>query len=282
MPPEDLIGDGYFMRDLDRLRELRSFLIQEAVRVPADDAGALSFGHLNLLRYSPDGRAPTEEEWSNVERLTQTLFGALTDPLRKRFVLGAIPRWVSLLPLALSGVALASLVAAIFTLGSATLHPTAAATRVLPCYLVWLMSLGAIGAVAFIGMNALSVQQDVTFDLTNTRLMVLRIVLGSLFGLVLTLPFGFTAFLAFASGILGAQATELKGSGVTVTTQAVTLLAPFVLGFSTSLVIMVLNRLIDSVQAFFGTSQAAEQKTASKAPDRGPSRPPGTTSVGMH
>jgi hypothetical protein len=54
--------------------------------------------------------------------------------------------------------------------------------------------MGAIGSVAFIGMNALSVQQDVTFDLNNDRLMVLRIVLGALFGIVLTLPFGFTQF----------------------------------------------------------------------------------------
>ena len=35
----------------------------------------------------------------------------------------------------------------------------------LPFYLVWLMSLGASGSIAFIGMNALSVQQDVTLTL---------------------------------------------------------------------------------------------------------------------
>jgi hypothetical protein len=35
------------------------------------------------------------------------------------------------------------------------------------------------------------------------------------------------------------------------------LLLPFVLGFSTSLVIMILNRVIVGVQAFFGTTKEA-------------------------
>jgi hypothetical protein len=36
---------------------------------------------------------------------------------------------------------------------------------------------------------------------------------------------------------------------------AIFLLLPFVLGFSTSLVIMILNRLVGGVQAFFGKTE---------------------------
>src|ERR1700727_1513021 len=42
------INDDNFMQDLGRLKELRSFLIQEAVPVRTADAGALEFGRLNL------------------------------------------------------------------------------------------------------------------------------------------------------------------------------------------------------------------------------------------
>jgi hypothetical protein len=105
-------------------------------------------------------------------------------------------------------------------------------------------------------MNALSVQQDVTFDLSTRRLMLLRIALGALFGLVLTLPFGFEGFMEFIAGITSGshpvsaeQPQQSKTFGVTLL-----LLLPFILGFSTSLVIMILNRLVDAVQAFFGKS----------------------------
>jgi hypothetical protein len=116
------------------------------------------------------------------------------------------------------------------------------------------MSLGAIGAVAFVGMNALSLQSDITFDLTNNRLVILRIVLGALFALVITLPFGFGGFVAFCQSI----ASGKLDSDVQLSTQAILLLLPFILGFSTSLVIMILNRLLDAIQAFFGKSGASE------------------------
>ena len=67
----------------------------------------------------------------------------------------------------------------------------------LPLYMIWLAALGAIGSISFIGMNALAVQTDVTFDLTNTKLIVMQIVLGALFEIVLTLPFGFGSFMDF-------------------------------------------------------------------------------------
>jgi hypothetical protein len=115
------------------------------------------------------------------------------------------------------------------------------------------------------------VQEDITFDLTNRRLMILRVVLGGLFGLVLTLPFGFQDFLNFCSNIGGAiPLHEKPGDTVkpsdSVTWQAVTLLMPFVLGFSTSLVILVLNQLVDGIQAFFGKRSTAANADRATAP----------------
>ena len=134
---------------------------------------------------------------------------------------------------------------------------------VLPFYLVWLLSLGAIGAIAFIGMNILSVQEDVTFDLTNQRLVSLRISLGALFGLVLTLPFGFEGFVQFLDAVVMGQKEPTQPSQIDVTTQAIMLLLPFILGFSTSLVILILNRLVEAVQGFFGKPGSTDRQTTS-------------------
>jgi hypothetical protein len=258
------INDPQFIRDLRRLKELRSFLIQEAINLSLDDSNnPLSFGKLNLLRYSLNGRPPTESEWSGVEFHTQTLFRLLTEPLRRRFILGGIPMWVSGLPIFLALLALGALLGATVTSGP----------KQLLCYLAWLMLLGAIGSVAFVGMNALSVQQDITFDLNNRRLMILRIALGALFALVLTLPFGLDGFTQFISGIRMNTPSGEIASSKGITTKAVLLLLPFVLGFSTSLVIMILNRLVEAVQAFFG-------KTGTNELGQANSRPPQTSTAG--
>jgi hypothetical protein len=247
------INDERFIHDLDKLKDIRSFFIQEAVSLA--DTRALSFGELNLLRFSEKGRPPTGEEWSKIEEFTRILFSSLTEPLRRKYRLAGIPWIVAVLPVIFIVLALGSVILAILGTQGPILGFSKPGANVLPFYLIWLISLGAIGAVAFIGMNALSVQEDITFDLTNRRLMILRVVLGGLFGLVLTLPFGFQQFINFCSNVGGAAAIPNgieKSGGESVTWQAVTLLSPFVLGFSTSLVILVLNQLVDGIQAFFG------------------------------
>ncbi|MBV9456741.1 MAG: hypothetical protein JO141_04385, partial [Bradyrhizobium sp.] len=125
-------------------------------------------------------------------------------------------------------------------------------------YLVWLAALGAVGALAFIGMNALSIQDDITFDLTNKRLLLLRVALGALFAVVLTLPFGYAEFLTFCARVaqpfqqlIAKPGTEPTDASV-LTKEALFLLLPFVLGFSTSVVILILNQMIEAAQVFFG------------------------------
>jgi hypothetical protein len=236
-----LINDACFIENLELVRKLRSFLIRHAVSVVPDGSNYLSFGMLNELQYGPNGRAPTEKEWEDVEWYTQQLYARLTEKLGRLFNLENIPGWVSILPVPLALIAFLSLVLALA-------YPANFVLTIV-CYLFWLMSLGAIGSVAFIGMNALSVQQDITFDVSNRKLMTLRITLGALFGMVLTLPFGFAGFNTFIHN--AGHPLELSDPKISLL-----LLFPFVLGFSTSLVIVVLNRLIDSVQAFFGRAAA--------------------------
>jgi hypothetical protein len=260
--PDFDICDEYFMRDLQKLRDLRSFLTRQAMSL--DSKIDLSFGSLNQLRYRRAGRSPSFGEWAEVERLTQLLFGLLPAPMRHKFLMGAIPPWVTALPLFLGLVACSALIWSINLLtGRLAVHfeqtqKTAELSElvglggfVLPYYVIWLAALGATGSVAFIGINALSIQDDATFDLTNTKLMLLRIALGALFAVVLTLPFGFGGYLSFAYDLVVGTSGR-KADVTTLGTQAILLLLPFILGFSTTVVIMVLNQFVEAIQSFFG------------------------------
>jgi hypothetical protein len=120
-------------------------------------------------------------------------------------------------------------------------------------FLAWVAALGGIGSIAFIGMNALAIQDDATFDITNKKLITLRVMLGALFAVVLTLPFGFTSFAHFIEELQKkTTASILDANAPSIAAESLLLLLPFVLGFSTTLVIMVLNQFVEAVQSFFG------------------------------
>jgi hypothetical protein len=236
------IGDPAFMNQLNQMIALRSFLIKQAIPVTS----SRSLVPLNTLRFKRNGRFPTTDEWAELEQQTERLFGLVNEPLRRKFLSSQIPRWVPTTAISLGVLAITAFLASeVFTV------------LIVPVtFLVWVAALGAIGSIAFIGMNALAVQDDATFDLTNDKLIILRIVLGALFGTVLTLPFGDLSYLKF---ILEAGRTDLPPPGVEtpkteLLQQAIMLLLPFILGFSTNLVIMILNRFVEAVQSFFGRS----------------------------
>jgi hypothetical protein len=104
-------------------------------------------------------------------------------------------------------------------------------------------------------MNALSIQDDITFDLSSVRLITLRVVLGALFAVVLTLPFGYANFIDFCRYLATYNGTATGDIFQQLTAQALSLLLPFVLGFSTPSVILILNQLVEAVQTFFGRRQ---------------------------
>lgn len=244
------IGDKQFMNDLGKLKDLRSFLIEQAVQLKPSEASTLSFGKLNLLTWRDGGRHPTQEEWTALETLTQELFRHLSDPLRRRFLYSRLPWWVAYLVGGLGCVAFVSLISCMFLWGNAS-YPTISTV-----YIIWLASLGAIGSISFIGMNALSVQDDATFDLSSAKLLILRISLGAMFGVLLTLPFGLGSFTAFLESLLGGTVSVVANTTnrppPKLTLDSLILLLPFVLGFSTSLVIMILNQCVDALQTLFG------------------------------
>lgn len=259
--PDYSIGDKQFMDDVAQLKALRSYMIRQA---KIAQAGTIELGQLNLLYFHEAGRLPTYDEWTTLEDRSSELYQHLTEADRRRFLYGQIPRFVIKTASSLGVLALMSLVGAVattlfFGLGAVNVSLTS-----FMAFLLWAAALGGIGSIAFIGMNALAVQEDATFDITNEKLIALRVVLGALFAVVITLPFGFEAFKNFILGLFTRDSTTSSALAL----KSVLLLLPFILGFSTTLVIMVLNQFIEAVQMFFGkrNSPAATATTPGQVP----------------
>ncbi|MFM0051538.1 hypothetical protein [Caballeronia grimmiae] len=284
--PDYHINDKALIDEIKRLKRLRSFLLSQVVDLKNEAPPMHQLGELNLLTYRKNGRSPFPEEWLKAESAGFALFEIMSPEDRKKFRASEIPFWVGILTVALVLLALTSCVFAMVefstlpdsdsapsisavvdasplaasgaSASSSTGHASAPSTasskkvqdkifkQIVVSYVIWLVSLGAIGAVAFVGMNALALQRDITFEL-NSKLISLRIVLGALFGVVLTLPFGFSTYWEFL-----AQIRHKPTADNNIITQTVWLLLPFLFGFSTSLVIAIVNRLNEGIQAIFG------------------------------
>lgn len=258
------IADHDFMRQLLVLRDLKEFIYGRAVKVPPDQQPLLAFETLNLLKseIGTGGRAATEEEWRELDERLQGLNALLSDAERKEFRLTRTPGFVNYMAAGFLLLAIAGLAVSIFP-PNINVLPTGgdseANTRAgwaLAGYLAWLLSLGGIGSIAFIGVNVLAIQADATFDLTNPGQVLRRIILGALFGVVLALPFGYGYFLAFCKGMASPDALAAGMIQIGVE-QGAALLVPFLLGFSSSLVMLVLNRLVQGAETVFGIRRNA-------------------------
>ena len=236
--------DNHFLDDVAQLKALRSFMIRQAKTT--QDSWKIELGNLNLFRFDPQGRYPNSEEWAELEHRSNELYRHLSEADRRRFLYGQIPRVVIRTAIFLGIFVLATLMTAALFVPSHKLLFVA--------FLTWVAALGGIGSIAFIGMNALAIQDDASFDITNKKLIGLRVMLGALFAVVLTLPFGPDSFFHFIEQLEkgGVSNPNVSNPTPSVAMESLLLLLPFILGFSTTLVIMVLNQFVEAVQSFFG------------------------------
>ena len=126
-------------------------------------------------------------------------------------------------------------------------------------------------------MNSLAIQDDATFDISNVGLVVMRIVLGALFGCIVSLPFCFPYFKDFTDWVI--KGGDLAGG------RGVLLLVPFLLGFSTTLVMAVLNRMVAGIESMFGIERSVQKRAPDTAdgrtnPDARPGQTPASNASG--
>jgi hypothetical protein len=146
------IRDMRFINQVTTLISLKMFLLTEAVDISPEDAPLFSFGALYQLRYSDGGRLPTIQEWELLDKRSLKLFSYLDEERKKRFQLKQAANLIAGLPILLIVTGLVSLMLATLTVDRNLL---------LLAYFFWTMCLGAIGAIAFLSVNALSIQNDV-------------------------------------------------------------------------------------------------------------------------
>ena len=193
-PSDKPIWDPAFERAHTRLMRLCTHIFQVDTSFDVQVQQAARLGEINLIEFATfpkNSRRPTAEEWSQVESRTHTIWTALSEAQRRKFITTQVPGWFSYLMSALLALTVASVLAAfLIRTGSWRMIPGA---LLLP-FMSFVIALGAIGASASIGMNALSVQDDATFDISSGKFLWLRLLLGALFGALLTLPWGFPVF----------------------------------------------------------------------------------------
>lgn len=251
-----VINDEEFGSQLLQLRSTRRFLIAEGVPPLAANAAEspFSLGRLNLISYRPrilgPRRLPTLADWQLLEEKQDGLQRLFTTESQDRFRIAATRGFITVTPLLL-------LMVAFGALGLAAFPPppdfgSAAAWRFVS-YLAWTSCLGGLGAIGFLAVNSLAIQDDATFDISNPGLVAMRIVLGALFGCIVSLPFSFPYFKDFT--------TWVSTGGDLDTARGLLLLVPFLLGFSTALVIAVLNRMIVGIEMMFGIERTVTKRS---------------------
>ncbi len=260
--PDYVINDPKFNFLQATLIDLCGFIRREGVSIPPEKAGLLVLGEIGRLRKASfwkreKGRPPTEQEWVALETRLQELYALLDEPSRRGFYIRKSEFLLIYVPFAMTLLAAGSLIAAISQEPRLLIHVFGETD--IPrqwhacCYIVWLMALGVLGSVAYVAMNALSLEKDITFDIGNKKLLTIRLIMGAIFGLILALPFGFDEFEQFVS-----QFTSKSGGAPPDATSAAMLLMPFVFGFSTTVVLMFINRVVDAVGVIFGKIPTTE------------------------
>lgn len=242
-----VISNYLFGTELQTLRKLRQFVISQGIRDKSDDPPRLpsvTLGRLEtVVVRSKDvdkhAREPSSSEWEELNSHLQYFYGLLSELERRKFNFTLAAPRLKVMPMSLvAGAIVFMLIPALVRFDGV---PYAS-------FLGWIVTVGALGAIAFVLVNALGIQVDPTVDVTDKDSTMFRVLLGALFSVILTLPFGFPIFQKFIGQVMNPSTQTIEPK------EAMMLLMPFLFGFSTSLVLTVLNRLVESVQTFFGVS----------------------------
>jgi hypothetical protein len=195
------IKDWPFCKAYRELRNLSDYVKQSCTQfAPAGTTDsavteAAKLGKLNTMRLAgwwshSRARRATGPEWEEVERRSAILWNALTEEQRRKFASTQVPGWFSYVMSGLLAIAMGSVVFAVVLQQAKGFS----SSDLLTPFMAFMIALGSMGASASIGMNALSVQDDASFNISIKKFLWLRLVLGALFGTILSFPLGVSGF----------------------------------------------------------------------------------------
>jgi hypothetical protein len=136
----------------------------------------------------------------------------------------------------------------------------------------WAIALGGLGAISSIFLHLLRFIPEQVTNSGDEFEVIGRIVLGCLFSLVLSITlnrdlFDFIEWLQRDNAGVGVLPAGARGEpGANKPTLGFMVLAPFLLGYSISLVLNVLEKLVTAVEVTLGINEAKENRTTRKDP----------------
>jgi hypothetical protein len=254
-----------FISQIRHLRMLKKFMIEEKMSFSEIDIEAMNLGHLNNLRYRAHGRLITMDEWAALDKLSSAITSHLnTLDLKRKIRIRELGLFFGKLPLLFLCLAVISTgvyltLNDIYNIGVIDV-------------IIWSLAQGGLGACAFLGTSVIrksaedidrvqnvpeqgSKNNDISqqlVDITDRNFLKIRIILGALFGFLLGLPLARPALHIIYMSMNNAPAEgQLMPNGVSAQSIAL-MVMPFLIGFSTNLVLVIFSRFISSIQTLFG------------------------------
>lgn len=254
-PDTNSICDKRFAEQLREVQNLKQFLFEQKVKFDPTELGSIDLGPLNNLQFATTGRVPSLDEWKLLDQKISVLASYLSDDLRQKIRVRELSVFFDILPvvflLATLGTVLYRFLYGAFFAKDTLLFNFS----YLLSLIVWTVAQGGLGACAFLGTRiatrrsekvAVDTLVDVT-DVTDESILRIRIVLGCLFGSLIGVPIGSLAFDKMGNAIYDST-LSLSPSDMAL------IVLPFMVGFSTNLVLAILERFVDSIKTFFGMS----------------------------
>ena len=252
------MDDPQFFRALRQLKRTRDFLLRQGVAAHYQGEtteSPFSLGRLNLIRYFPGSGPAGVADWDALEEKQAKLQELFSEELQSKFRLQNLKGGLVAVPVVLLAVIWVAIAIASFV-------PNASMPVrewKLLGFFCWTSALGALGAIAFMAVNAFSGREASAYDLTERGMVGLRVIFGAFFGSAVSLAFCVPYFLDFVdyltSNSVTAAKTAAQGSGST----GFIILVPFLLGFGASVGMSILNRLNSGVEAVFGLGGGSGQ-----------------------
>jgi hypothetical protein len=251
----EAISSERFIDQLAEVQNLKRFLFEEKVKFEPTQLASIDLGSLNNLHHRSIARPPTPDEWKLLDEKFSILASYLTPELRYKIRVRELSAFFGLIPLGFLIASLGILLyrflyGAFFDKGTLAFNASFLLTLI-----IWTVAQGGLGACAFLGTKAatsriekttLESVGDVT-DITDKSILKIRIILGCLFGSLIGIPIASLALDKIANAIYRTEtAPDLVPSDFAL------MILPFIVGFSTNLVLAILERCIDSIRTFFG------------------------------
>jgi len=278
-----VVGDRRFWQQLQNLREIKSFLFSEGVVFKEEDLAAIQLGELDLLVFSPRGRMPSIDEWCQIDAKMNALAKYLDNPLRRKRTFLRLRPYFRTFPLLFLFLAIFSLFVDSSTryLVNGTQLTFLGTIIDFAANLGWILALGGLGTCGYLGTSLMAESRRAAMlstatsppaptsdqstapqptapviapniaeiDLTDANLIVTRIVVGILFAFILGYPvYQLNTPAVLHTLILGSSGTN----GTNLATSVGLIILPFILGFSTTLVLGIMERFVTGAGSVFG------------------------------